>query len=107
MYISNDGLFIDAANYRAFAPELPEESQRKNKMKAPVIRVWKTSCDFIVAIDQHCYEMNHSADQPNGACIYLGTELSLNDVYPELSREDNIPLAILQQTVNLVMRMRE
>lgn len=80
-------------------------------MQAPSIRVWKTPFDYIVAVNQHCYEMNHSADQPNGACIYLGTiaeQLAAfvrpDGPYFELRGTDDIPLAVLQQTVKLVTR---
>ena len=78
-----------------------------------MIRAWKTKFDFIVAIDQHCYEMNHSADQPNGVCIYLGT---IDDItpcagddgpYQELRGTDELPLSITQQVVNLVRRNME
>lgn len=69
-----------------------------------MIRAWKTEFDVIVAIDQHCYEMNQDADQPNGVCIYLGTldEDVTCDGYQELCGTDVLPLAITQQVVNLV-----
>ena len=68
------------------------------------IRAWKTHDDFIVAIDQHCYEMSNVADQPNGVCIYLGTldEDVTCEHYQELRGTDDLPLAITQKVVNLV-----
>ena len=72
------------------------------------IRAWKTHDDFIVAIDQHCYEMNQDADKPNGVCIYLGTIDEITPCagddgpYQELRGTDELPLAITQQVVNLV-----
>jgi len=70
------------------------------------IRAWKTEFDFIVAVDQHCYEMSNDANMPNGVCIYMGTldEDVTCEGYQELRGTDDLPLAITQQVVNLVRK---
>ena len=68
-----------------------------------MIRVWKTEHDFIVAINHDCYEMDANAYLPNGVCIYLGQTKDIDfHSYQELAREEDIPLGILRQVVNLV-----
>ena len=64
----------------------------------------------LLILDDHMYEVNAQADQPNGVCIYVGPREDDPDRFRTLElygEKADVPIGVVKQIVNLVKAERE
>lgn len=70
-------------------------------MNAPNIRIWKGTYNYVVAINDDCYEMDANADLPNGICMYLGSIDEISTCSSPMTRNEKVPIGIIRQIMSL------